>query len=189
MINAKFKIFLLICLIALISIPVYAQSTTFVLSVSDDDTTVFSPWNLSFTGNVEVSDPGDGTATINVPAGGGSGDVTAAANMDDNTLIKGDGGAKGVQDSGVTLDDDNDMTGIRQLSASSNVSNGIADFTYDGSATATVAVEADGSTLSVGGSGVKVADAGITATQLQTSLRTFSEFSTMTVTAATLTLV
>ena len=48
--------------------------------------------------------------------------------------------------------------------------NGIADFTYDGSATATVAVEADGSTLSVGGSGVKVADAGITATQLNASV-------------------
>ena len=48
--------------------------------------------------------------------------------------------------------------------------NGIADFTYDGSATATVAVEADGSTLSVGSGGVKVADAGITATQIATSV-------------------
>ena len=48
--------------------------------------------------------------------------------------------------------------------------NGIADFTYDGSTTATVAVEADGSTLSVGSGGVKVADAGITATQIATSV-------------------
>ena len=48
--------------------------------------------------------------------------------------------------------------------------NGIADFTYDGSTTATVAVQADGSTLSVGASGVKVADAGITATQIATSV-------------------
>jgi len=48
--------------------------------------------------------------------------------------------------------------------------NGIADFTYDGSSTATVAVEADGSTLSVGSGGVKVADAGITATQIATSV-------------------
>lgn len=48
--------------------------------------------------------------------------------------------------------------------------NGIADFTYNGSAGATVTVEADGSTLSVGASGVKVADAGITATQLNTSV-------------------
>ena len=48
--------------------------------------------------------------------------------------------------------------------------NGIADFTYNGSAGATVTVEADGSTLSVGASGVKVADAGITGTQLNTSV-------------------
>ena len=47
---------------------------------------------------------------------------------------------------------------------------GIADFTYDGSSTATVAVQANGSTLSVGASGVKVADAGITATQIATSV-------------------
>ena len=48
--------------------------------------------------------------------------------------------------------------------------NGIADFTYDGSTTATVAVEADGSTLSVGSGGVKVADGGITATQIATAV-------------------
>jgi hypothetical protein len=48
--------------------------------------------------------------------------------------------------------------------------NGIADFTYDGSATATIAVEADGSTLSVGAGGVKVADGGITGTQLASSV-------------------
>lgn len=48
--------------------------------------------------------------------------------------------------------------------------NGIVDFTYDGSTTATIAVQADGTTLSVGASGVKVADAGITATQLNTSV-------------------
>ena len=48
--------------------------------------------------------------------------------------------------------------------------NGIADFTYNGSAGATVTVQADGSTLSVGASGVKVADAGITETQLNTSV-------------------
>lgn len=48
--------------------------------------------------------------------------------------------------------------------------NGIADFTFDGSAATTVSVQADGSTLAVGASGVKVADAGITATQLNASV-------------------
>ena len=44
--------------------------------------------------------------------------------------------------------------------------NGIADFTYNGSGAASIALDLDGSTLSVGASGVKVADDGITATQL-----------------------
>ena len=41
--------------------------------------------------------------------------------------------------------------------------NGIADFTFNGSANATVALDLNGSTLNLGSSGVKVADAGITA--------------------------
>lgn len=48
---------------------------------------------------------GDGTWAT--PAG--SGDVTAAANMTDNTIVRGDGGAKGVQDSGITIDDSDNM--------------------------------------------------------------------------------
>lgn len=48
--------------------------------------------------------------------------------------------------------------------------NGIADFSYNGQSTATVAVEADGGTLTVGANGVKVSDAGITSTQLNTSV-------------------
>ena len=48
--------------------------------------------------------------------------------------------------------------------------NGLTGGPYDGAAAATFAVQADGSTLSVGASGVKVADAGITATQIATSV-------------------
>jgi len=48
--------------------------------------------------------------------------------------------------------------------------NGIADFTYDGSSTATIAVEVTGSTLTVGASGLRVADGGITGTQLASSV-------------------
>jgi len=47
---------------------------------------------------------------------------------------------------------------------------GISDFTYDGSTAASISVQNDGSTLTVGGAGVKVADAGITATQIATSV-------------------
>ena len=46
--------------------------------------------------------------------------------------------------------------------------NGLTGGPYDGAATATFAVLADGSTLSVSGTGVKVADSGITATQIAT---------------------
>jgi hypothetical protein len=48
--------------------------------------------------------------------------------------------------------------------------NGISSFTFDGSAAQSVVVAADGTTLAVGTGGVKVADAGITATQLNTSV-------------------
>jgi hypothetical protein len=48
--------------------------------------------------------------------------------------------------------------------------NGLTGGPYDGQAAATFAVQADGSTLSVGSGGVKVADAGITATQIATSV-------------------
>ena len=48
--------------------------------------------------------------------------------------------------------------------------NGLTGGPYDGAAAATFAVEADGSTLSVGASGVKVADAGITATQIASAV-------------------
>lgn len=53
----------------------------------------------------------NGTLTCGTPAGGGSGDVTAAAAFaNDNRLIRSDGTAKGVQASGVTLDDSGNMT-------------------------------------------------------------------------------
>ena len=44
--------------------------------------------------------------------------------------------------------------------------NGIADFTYDGSSAASVALDLDGSTLTVGASGVKVSDGGVDTDQL-----------------------
>lgn len=40
----------------------------------------------------------------------GTGDVTAAANLTDNALVRGDGGLKGVQDSGILIDDSDNMT-------------------------------------------------------------------------------
>ena len=44
--------------------------------------------------------------------------------------------------------------------------NGISDFTYNGSGTASISIDLDGSTLAVGGSGLKIADAGVDTAQL-----------------------
>ena len=74
--------------------------------------------------------------------------------------------------SGSFQGDGSGLTGISADTLANSIvdGNGIADFSFNGSSGATVTVEADGSTLSVGAGGVKVADAGITATQLATSV-------------------
>ena len=73
---------------------------------------------------------------------------------------------------GSFVGDGSGLTGVQAASLANSLvdGNGIVDFTFDGSAGATVTVEADGSTLSVGASGVKVADNGITGTQINTSV-------------------
>jgi hypothetical protein len=53
---------------------------------------------------------------FNDPTGSGSGDVTAAANITDNRLVRGDGGAKGVQESAVTIDDSGNASGLGTVS-------------------------------------------------------------------------
>lgn len=47
----------------------------------------------------------------------GGGDVTAAANMDNNALVRGDGGAKGVQHSGILIDDSDNITAVVAITA------------------------------------------------------------------------
>lgn len=56
---------------------------------------------------------GDGTWVT--PAG--SGDVTAASNLGDNLLIRGDGATKGVQNTGITIDDSDNITGVTEVTA------------------------------------------------------------------------
>ncbi len=47
--------------------------------------------------------------------GAGAGDVTAAAVMADNAVVRGDGGSKGVQDSGVIIDNSDNVSGMLTL--------------------------------------------------------------------------
>ena len=102
-----------------------------------------------------------------------SGSNISQLNNDSSYLIDGGTGAElSGSFSGSFQGDGSGLTGV--VASNSNAltdGNGIVDFSYDGgSAGVTVAVEADGSTLSVGASGVKVADGGITATQIATSV-------------------
>ena len=102
-----------------------------------------------------------------------SGSDLSQLNNDANYLITGDSGITlSGSFSGSFEGNGSGLTGVVAQAANALTDgNGIADFTYNGSAAGvTVAVEADGSTLSVGASGVKVADAGITATQLSASV-------------------
>lgn len=63
----------------------------------------------------------DGSETTLHSHAGGSGDVSAAANMTDNAIVRGDGGAKGVQDSGILIDDSDNITGVTALTASGGI--------------------------------------------------------------------
>ncbi len=60
-----------------------------------------------------LREDGDGTSSWQAPAGGG--DVTAAVNLGDNLLIRGDGVTKGIKNSNITVGSDS-ITGDGQLS-------------------------------------------------------------------------
>lgn len=75
--------------------------------------------------DVTITTPSDGQVlTYDSVSGGwkneavaGTGDVTAAASIADNRLVRGDGGSKGIQQSGITVDDSNNITGVASLTA------------------------------------------------------------------------
>lgn len=66
----------------------------------------------------------DGTDVIwSTPAG--TGDVTSGANLTDHALVRGDGGAKGIQDSGILIDDSDNITAIKTAQADNGFLNKI----------------------------------------------------------------
>ncbi len=67
-----------------------------------------------------------------VAAGTGAGDVSAALNLTDNAIVRGDGGAKGVQTSSVLIDDSNNVSGIGTLGAGAITTTGVLTGTVGG---------------------------------------------------------
>ena len=71
---------------------------------------------LSYTGNsLKVVRVNVGETDFELATIAGTGDVTAASNLTDNAIVRGDGGTKGVQTSGVIIDDTNNVTGMASL--------------------------------------------------------------------------
>lgn len=58
----------------------------------------------------------DGVEFVDAPSGTGSGDVTAASSIGDEQVVRGDGGAKGVQGSNWTISDGGVLSGGGDLS-------------------------------------------------------------------------
>jgi hypothetical protein len=59
-------------------------------------------------------------------------DVTAASNLTDNCLIRGDGGAKGIQTTGIVVDDSGRMVNASQPAFLAYINAAQADVTGDG---------------------------------------------------------
>ena len=56
-----------------------------------------------------------GSGLISPPDFISSGGITSGANLTDNALIRGDGGAKAIQDSGIFIDDSDNVSGIGNI--------------------------------------------------------------------------
>lgn len=94
---------------------------------------------------------------LTIPSG--SGDVVAASNFGtDNVVIRSDGTSKGVQHTGVSIDDSNNITGIAALTATT-VNIGNADTTLARSGAGDITVEGN-AVYRAGGTDVPLADGG-----------------------------
>ncbi len=83
------------------------------ITVEDEGISLGSSFDtINFVGSaVTATDAGSGEATVTITAG--TGDVTSASNITDNRIVRGDGGAKGVQESLWSISD----TGVLSISS------------------------------------------------------------------------
>jgi len=121
-----------------------ASNQTLTLNISESGVT-----NAMLEGSIANDKLANSSITIGDQSTALGGTVTSFSGS-----FQGDGsGLTGVPASGIVLSELSD-------------GNGIADFTYNGQSTATVAVEASGSTISVTSTGIAVAASGITSNEL-----------------------
>ena len=83
--------------------------------------------NMRLHGALEFS---DGTSMSTAATGSGSGDVTSGSNITDHAIVRGDGGAKGVQQTGITVDDSNVVT-ASTVALTSSVADGASAIAFD----------------------------------------------------------
>ena len=107
----------------------------------------------------------DGQGITNIPAAGVVGTALVTAAIGDTVQ------AYSVNLDKLALNDGGSLTNLTPAALTNSIvdGNGIVDFTFDGSAGATVVVEADGTTIEVGAGGIKVGDGQIGITQLDTT--------------------
>ena len=82
--------------------------------VTKDDITSEDVLNFVGGDNITITRSADDEITISGSAGGDGGDVTAAANITDNRIVRGDGGAKGIQESTALISNAGEMTNSSQ---------------------------------------------------------------------------
>lgn len=58
---------------------------------------------------------------VNANASFGTGDVTSGTTIADNRIVRGDGGSKGIQQSGITIDDSDNITGVNNLTVNGDL--------------------------------------------------------------------
>lgn len=75
--------------------------------------------SVGSSGQVLTSNGAGSLPTMQDPAG----DVSAGANLTDNAIVRGDGGGKDVQDSGILVDDSDNVTGMGSLDLDGDITN------------------------------------------------------------------
>lgn len=111
----KFQNKILVVLCAAIFFCGEAFATFIPITIEEQDGTPSAP-NIHRirVNNGKLTDLQNGTVLLNV-----NGDVSAASTFEDNVLLRGDGGTKGIQGSGISIDDSNNISGIGNLTSSS----------------------------------------------------------------------